>query len=477
MLPLGMHAMADLYDLIVIGGGPGGYVASLRAAQLGMRVVCIEKRPALGGTCLNVGCIPSKALLDSSYWYAHAREHLAAHGISVAELSLDWAAMLARKDRIVRDLTQGIAFLFKKYGADVCHGNARLAGGNRVALQRPDGTKQILEGHHILLATGSEPVALPFLPFDGQRVVSSTEALSFPSPPRRLLVVGAGYIGLELGSVWSRLGAEVTVLEALPRLLPQSDAEIAGEILKHLTRQGLRFYLQTRVTGAHLEADGVSVLARTAGGEEHTFQADRVLVAVGRRPSVTELGLEEVGLRLDPASGRLPVDEEYRTAVPHILAIGDLIAGPMLAHKASAEGIVVAERLAGMKPRVNYAAIPSVIYTHPEVASVGATEEELQQRGIRYRVGRFPFSANGRAKALGDSAGWVKVLAEETTDRLLGVHIIGPQASELIAECASLIEFHASAEDAARCIHPHPSLSEALAEAARMAWEGRPLHS
>jgi dihydrolipoamide dehydrogenase len=469
--------MTEVYDLLVIGAGPGGYVAAIRAAQLGLRVACVEKRQQLGGTCLNIGCIPSKALLDSSYWYVQAQQQLASHGVQLAGVTLDLATLLARKDRIVHELTQGIAFLFKKYGVDSYHGMARLNGGHQVLVQRPEGSTLLLQGRHILLATGSVPVELPFLPFDGQVVVSSTEALHFTTVPRRLLVIGAGYIGLELGSVWRRLGAEVTVLEVLPRLLPQTDSDIAGELFKQLTRQGLQFHFQTRVVEAAVDGRGVTLVATSADGSRRTFQGDRVLVAAGRKPYTEGLGLETVGLRLDPDNGRLPVDAHYRTAVPHILAIGDLIAGPMLAHKASAEGVVVAEQLAGMKPQVNYSAIPSVIYTHPEVASVGATEQELQQRGIKYRVGRFPFSANGRAKALGDTAGWVKVLAEESTDRLLGVHIIGPQASELIAECATLIEFHASAEDVARCIHPHPSLSEALAEAARMAWSGKPLHS
>jgi dihydrolipoamide dehydrogenase len=385
--------------------------------------------------------------------------------------------MLARKQRIVDELTRGIAFLFKKYGVSACQGVARLLGGHHVEVRLPDGASQIVHGRYILLATGSEPVELPFLPFDGQQVVSSTEALSFAEVPRHLVVIGAGYIGLELGSVWRRLGAEVTVLEALPRLLPQADSEVAAEVLKHLTRQGLRFHFQTRVTGVRKDAAPMEVIARTAEGKEQSFPADRVLVAVGRRPCVNNLGLENVGLSLDPHSGRLAVDADYRTAVPHILAIGDLIAGPMLAHKASAEGIVVVERLVGMKPRVNYSAIPSVVYIHPEVASVGASEEELRQQGVPYRVGRFAFSANGRAKALGDPTGWVKVLAEQRTDRLLGVHIVGPQASELIAQAASMLEFHGSAEDVSRCIHPHPSLSEALAEAARMAWCGQPVHS
>ncbi|MCS7021125.1 MAG: dihydrolipoyl dehydrogenase [Gemmataceae bacterium] len=469
--------MAEMYDLVVIGAGPGGYVAAIRAAQLGLKVACIEKRSRLGGTCLNIGCIPSKALLDSSYWYALARQQaLASHGVRLSGVSLDLPGLLARKERIVHELTQGIAYLFKKYGVTSYHGSARLVGGHQVEVQLVESERLILEGRYILLATGSVAVELPFLPFDGQGVVSSTEALDFSKVPQHLLVIGAGYIGLELGSVWQRLGAEVTVLEALPRLLPQADGEVAAEVHKQLSRQGLRFHLQMRVTRMRRQGDMIIVTAQGPDGTERDFMADRILVAVGRKPCVEGLGLEQVGLRLDPISGRLPVDGGYRTAVPHIFAIGDLIAGPMLAHKASAEGVVVAERLAGMQPRLNYAAIPSVIYIHPEVASVGATEEQLQQQKIRYRVGRFPFLANGRAKALGESGGWVKVLADEATDRLLGVHIVGPQASELIAECATLMEFHASAEDVARCIHPHPSLSEALAEAARMAWCGKPLH-
>ncbi len=470
--------MAEQYDLVVIGAGPGGYVAAIRAAQLGLRTACVEQRRnrALGGTCLNVGCIPSKALLDSSALYAAVRQGLAGHGIQADHVRLDLTAMLARKERIVAELTAGIAFLFKKYGVATYFGRGRLTGGPAVRVEPEDGPPQTLPARHILLATGSTHVELPFLRCDGQRIVSSTEALSFPEVPQHLIVIGGGYIGLELGSVWRRLGARVTVVEMLPRLLPGADGEVSAEVLKLLQRQGLQFHLQTRVVGVTVAGEQVVVQAQGADGSPLRLEGNRVLVAVGRRPYTEGLGLEEAGVRCD-AAGRIVVDEDYRTSVPYIYAVGDVIAGPMLAHKASAEGVVCVERLAGMRARVNYETIPSVVYIHPEVAAVGRTEEQLQQEGVPYRVGRFRFQANGRAKALGETAGWVKVLADAATDRVLGVHIVGPQASELIAECASLMEFHASAEDIARCIHPHPSLSEAVAEAARMAWTGQALHS
>jgi dihydrolipoamide dehydrogenase len=471
--------MAEQYDLVVIGGGPGGYTAAIRAAQLKMKVACVEKRAkkALGGTCLNVGCIPSKALLDSSEMYEVTLHKLAKHGIRVGSVALDLPAMLARKDKVVDELTQGIAGLFKKYKVTPYYGTGKLLGGGKVEVTAEDGAKTVLEAKHILLATGSESVELPFLKYDGKHIVSSTEALNFNPVPNHLIVVGGGYIGLELGSVWKRLGSKVTVLEFLPRILAISDGEVSAEVQKLLTKQGIEFHLETKVTGAKVKGDQVTVTAQAKDGKELSFTGDRVLVAVGRRPFTAGLGLDEAGVKYDKKSGRVEVDEHYKTSAAGVYAIGDLIAGPMLAHKASEEGVVFAEQLAGMKPHVNYDAIPSVIYIWPEVASVGLTEEQLKEKGIEYRVGKFRFLASGRAKAMEETDGWVKVLADAKTDRVLGVHILGPRASELIAECVTVMEYHGSAEDIARCTHSHPTLSEAVGEAARMAWAGMPINS
>lgn len=471
--------MADSYDLVVIGGGPGGYMAAIRAAQLGLKTACIEKRPnkALGGTCLNVGCIPSKALLDSSEAYEHTLHKLARHGVKVGSVALDLDTMLKRKDKVVGDLTGGVTFLFKKYGVTPVYGSGKLLKGNKVEVTAADGAKSTLEAKNVLLATGSESIELPFLKFDGKRVVSSTEALNFNPVPKHLIIVGGGYIGLELGSVWKRLGSKVTVIEFLPRILAVSDGEIANEVHKLLVKQGFEFHLETKVTGAKVEGDSVTVTAQGKDGKEIKVTGDRVLVSVGRRPYTAGLGLDEAGVKYDPKSGRVEIDSHYRTNVPGVYAIGDLVTGPMLAHKASEEGVVFAETLAGMKPHVNYDAIPSVIYIWPEVASVGLTEEQLKEKGIEYRVGKFKFAATGRAKAMDEQDGFVKVLADAKTDRVLGVHIWGPRASDLIAECVTIMEYKGSAEDIARCTHAHPTLSEAVGEAARMAWAGKPLNS
>jgi dihydrolipoamide dehydrogenase len=471
--------MSDPFDLVVIGGGPGGYSAAIRAAQLKMKVACIERRPnkALGGTCLNVGCIPSKALLDSSELYETTMHKLSRHGIRVGSIALDLAAMLARKDKVVSELTGGIGYLFKKYGVSPYFGTGKLLGGNKVEVAAADGGKTVLEAKNILLATGSESIELPFLKFDGKFIVSSTEALEFASVPKHLIVVGAGYIGLELGSVWKRLGAKVTVVEFLPRILSICDGEVSAEVQKLLTKQGMEFHLETKVTGATIKNETVTVAAQTKAGKDLTFSGDRVLVAVGRRPYTASLGLDEAGVKYDVRSGRVEVNPRFQTSVPNIFAIGDLVAGPMLAHKASEEGVVLAEQLAGMKPHVNYDAIPSVIYIWPEVASVGLTEEQLKEKGVNYKVGKFKFTAVARAKAMDEVDGWVKVLADAATDRVLGVHILGPRASELIAECVTIMEYKGSAEDIARCTHAHPTLSEAVGEAARMAWAGAPINS
>jgi dihydrolipoamide dehydrogenase len=472
--------MAERFDLVVIGAGPGGYVAAIRAAQLGQRVACVEKRGALGGTCLNVGCIPSKALLESSELYALSRTHLAHHGVQVGEVKLDLAAMMARKDQVVKGLTAGVASLFKKNKIASYTGTARLAGpgegdAHRVLIKSASGTEEVLEAKAVLLATGSEPVGLPGLPFDGRNIVGSTEALAFERVPQHLLVVGAGYIGLELGSVWCRLGAKVTVVEFLPRILPLGDGEVAEALHRALVKQGLAFHLDTKVTGAGTQAGQVVVNANSKG-EDKLFQADKVLVAVGRRPYTTGLGLPEAGVEVEEKTGRVPVDEDFETNVPGVYAIGDLIAGPMLAHKAEDDGIAFAERLAGMKTHVNYATVPSVIYTWPEVASVGPAEEEVKKSGREYKVGKFSFKANARARTMEESEGLVKVLADADTDRVLAVHIFGPRASELIAEAVTVMEFGGSAEDIARICHAHPTLSEAVREAA-LAVDKRAIHA
>ncbi|WP_439630588.1 dihydrolipoyl dehydrogenase [Gemmata sp.] len=471
--------MAEQYDLVVIGGGPGGYAAAIRAAQLKLKVACVEKRPnkALGGTCLNVGCIPSKALLDSSEMYETTLHKLGRHGIKVGSVALDLDAMLKRKDKVVSDLTGGVAGLFKKYKVTPVYGTGKLLGGGKVEVTAADGSKSVLEAKNILLATGSESVELPFMKYDGKFIGSSTDALNYNPVPKHLIVVGGGYIGLELASVWKRLGAKVTVLEFLPRILTIADGEVSAEVQKILTRQGLEFHLETKVTGATVKGDQVTVTAQSKDGKALSFTGDRVLVAVGRRPYTAGLGLEAAGVKFDAKSGRVEVDSHFKTSAAGVYAIGDLIAGPMLAHKATEEGIVFAEQLGGMKPHINYDAIPSVIYIWPEVSSVGLTEEQLKEKGVEYRVGKFKFIASGRAKAMDETDGWVKVLADAKTDRVLGVHILGPRASDLIAECVTIMEYKGSAEDIARCTHSHPTLSEALGEAARMAWTGVPINS
>jgi dihydrolipoamide dehydrogenase len=469
--------MAERYDVVVIGGGPGGYVAAIRAAQLGKSVALVEKRATLGGTCLNVGCIPSKALLDSSEVYAQAKHHLARHGVQVGDVTLDLAAMLARKDGVVKGLTQGVAHLMRKNKITVYTGAGKLApregDGHRVHVKGAS-KEDVLEAPAVLLATGSEPITLPSLPFDGTHVVGSTEALAFDRVPAHLIVVGAGYIGLELGSVWSRLGSKVTVVEFLPRILPLSDGEIAEQLQKALTKQGLTFHLETRVTRAGTQG-GEVVVHGSSKGRDLEFRGDKVLVAIGRRPYTTGLGLREAGVQLDEKTGKVQVGDDFETNVPGIYAIGDLIEGPMLAHKAEEDGIAFAEQLAGMKTHVNYDAVPSVIYTHPEVASVGPTEEQVKSSGQAYKVGRFPFSANPRARVMDEPEGLVKVIADAETDRLLAVHIMAAKASEMIAEAVAVLEFGGSAEDIARTCHAHPTLTEAVKEAA-LGVEKRAIH-
>jgi dihydrolipoamide dehydrogenase len=468
--------VAAQFDLVVIGAGPGGYVAAIRAAQLGMKVACVEKARALGGTCLNVGCIPSKAMLDSSELFHLAKERFGKHGIKFDALSLDLSAMLARKAEVVKGLTDGVRFLFKKNRIETIFGTGRVSSPTSVRVALSEGGTLDLEARHILLATGSEPVGLPFLPYNGRTVVDSTGALAFDKVPDHLVVVGAGYIGLELGSVWRRLGSKVSVIEFLPRIVPLADQELGDMLKKSLTRQGLEFHLETRVTGASIEGDRAIVRAEKKDGTAVELDCERILVAVGRRPFTQGLGLTEVGVAIDARTGKVAADGHFRTNIPTISAIGDLIDGPMLAHKAEDEGIACAEILAGKAGHVNYDTIPGVIYTWPELASVGLNEEQAKQKGLKYKVGKFPFLANGRAKAMDETEGLVKILADAVTDRVLGVHILGPRASEMIAEAVMVMEFAGSAEDIARTCHAHPTLSEATREAA-LAVDGRAIHS
>ena len=457
------------FDLIVVGAGPGGYVACVRAAQLGMKVACIDKGPRLGGVCLNVGCIPSKALLDSSEYYQLVMKHMAEHGIRAQAVELDLAVLMARKERVVEELTGNVRRLLENNQVEIFQGAARLASPEQVAVKRAEpqsgADETLLRGKAILLATGSEPVAPPGLGFDGHRVVSSTEALAFTSVPEHLAVVGGGYIGLELGSIWRRLGARVTIIEMLPQIAALLDGQVARGLERILTRQGLTFRLRTKVRGAEVAGHGVHVTLESEGREE-ALECDHLLVAVGRRPLTRGLDLEEVGVKTDLRTGQVLVDEQYRTSVSTIYAVGDLIAGPMLAHKASAEGIAAVECIAGLPGEVNYDAIPAVIYTWPEVATVGLTEEQVKERGIPYCVGTYPFSGAGRARCMGEKDGFVKVIVQSKTDRLLGVHILGPRASDMIAECVLALEFGASSEDLARTVHGHPTFAEALQEAA-----------
>ena len=467
--------MAGPYDLIVIGTGPGGYVCAIRAAQLGMKVAVVEKRATHGGTCLNVGCIPSKALLHASEAFHEAGHAFAGMGIKVSKPELDLAKMHAYKDEGVKGNVDGINFLFKKNKITPFHGIARIVAAGKVEVTSDSGEKQELEAKSIVIATGSDVARLPGVEIDEETVVSSTGALVLPKVPGKLLVIGAGVIGLELGSVWKRLGSEVTVVEYLDHILPGTDSEIARTFQRILGKQGFTFKLSSKVTGVKKTGKGLEVIVEPAkGGDAETLNADVVLVSIGRVPYTTGLGLEEVGVALD-ARKRITVDPHYQTNVPGIYAIGDVIAGPMLAHKAEDEGIAVAEILAGQAGHVNYGVIPGVIYTFPEVATVGQTEEELKAAGVAYNVGKFPFTANARAKVNKVAEGMVKVLADAATDRVLGVHIVGPDAGELIAEAALLMEFGGSAEDMARTCHAHPTLSEAVKEAA-LAVDKRAIH-
>jgi dihydrolipoamide dehydrogenase len=464
------------FDVIVIGAGPGGYIAAIRAAQLGFHTACIDEwtnaagGPAPGGTCTNVGCIPSKALLQSSEHFEHAGHHFADHGIALKDLSIDVAKMLARKNTVVKQNNDGILYLFKKNKVAFFHGRGSFVkaldggrGGWEVAVAGRDA--QTLVARHVVVATGSSPRALPGVAFDEERILSNDGALRIPAVPKTLGLIGSGVIGLEMGSVWRRLGAQVTVLEALPSFLGAVDEQIAKEAHKAFTKQGLKIELGVKVGEVKAGKNGVKVAYTDAKGGAQTLEVERLIVSVGRVPNTTGLNAEAVGLKLDER-GAVVVDDECRTNLPGVWAVGDVVRGPMLAHKAEEEGVAVAERIAGQHPHVNFDTIPWVIYTSPEIAWVGKTEQQLKAAGRAYKAGTFPFMANGRARALGDTTGMVKILADAATDEVLGVHVVGPMASELIAEAVLAMEFRASAEDIARTCHAHPSLSEATKEAA-----------
>jgi dihydrolipoamide dehydrogenase len=461
------------YDLVVVGGGPGGYVCAIRAAQLGLKVACVEKRGALGGTCLNVGCIPSKALLQSSHLFEQTQHELSEHGISVSKVGFDLETMMKRKDKVVSDNTTGIEFLFKKNKVDYIKGAGKITSATTIEVTGE--TETTLTTKNIVIATGSEVTPLAGVEIDEDKIVSSTGALSMKKVPKKLIVIGAGVIGLELGSVYRRLGAEVTVVEFLDVILPPMDGEVRKQAQRLLDKQGLTFKLGTKVTGAKTSKSGVTLTVEPSkGGDAEELTADAVLVAIGRRPFTQGLGLENVGLAANDR-GFIDVDHDYQTKVQGIFAIGDVIGGMMLAHKAEEEGVAIAEMLAGQSGHVNYGAIPSVVYVNPEIAMVGKTEEQLKEEGVAYKVGKFPFTANGRARANGCTDGFVKVLADAKTDRVLGCHIIGPEAGDLMQEVVVAMEFGASAEDVARTSHAHPQLGEAIKEA-MLAVDKRPLH-
>lgn len=468
---------ADAYDVVVVGGGPGGYVAAIKASQLGLKTACVESRGSLGGTCLNVGCIPSKALLHSSHLYEEAKHDFSKYGIKVSGVEVDMPQLMAAKDKAVTGLTGGIEYLFKKYKVDYLKGHGKITAPNTVQVAGLDGSTQSVETKNVLIATGSETTPLPPVPIDnaGGKIVDSTGALELKEVPEKMVVVGGGVIGLEMGSVWRRLGAEVTVVEFLDRIIPGVDSEIAKKFQTICKKQGMKFKLGTKVTGSEVVDGKVKLtLENVKKGKEEVLETDVCLVSIGRKPFTEGLGLDDMGIETDRA-GRVVVDEHFKTKIPSVYAIGDVIDGPMLAHKAEEEGIACVEQIAGFAGHVNYDAIPGVIYTMPEVATVGKTEDELKEAGVVYSVGTFPFSANSRARAVDQSEGLVKILTDKETDRILGAHIIGPNAGEMIAEAVIGMEYGASSEDLARTCHAHPTMSEAFKEACMAAYD-KPIH-
>ena len=465
--------MSEKFDVTVIGGGPGGYVCAIRLAQLGLKTACIESRGALGGTCLNVGCIPSKSLLNLSENF-HKAKHFEKMGIEVGEVKLNLDKMMKNKEKAVTVLTKGIEFLFKKNKVTYFKGKGSFKSTNELLIS-DNGKETIIQSNKTIIGTGSEPVAIPGMEFDEEKIVSSTGALSLSKLPKKMVVVGGGYIGLEMGSVWSRLGAEVEVIEFLDHITPGMDREISNEFMKILKKQGIKFQLNTKVEKITKNQNGVMIETSDKENKKNTIEADVVLISVGRKPYTKGLNLEKVGVQTDE-KGRVKVNKHFETNVKNIYAIGDVIEGPMLAHKAEEEGIAVAELIAGQSGHVNYEIIPGVVYTSPEVASIGKTEEQLKANNTNYKIGKFPFMANSRAKAIDEPEGFVKILAEATTDKVLGVHIIGPHAGEMIAEMAIAMEFGASSEDIARTCHAHPTFSEAIKEAA-LSVEKRQIHS
>lgn len=464
------------YDIIVIGSGPGGYIAGIRASQLGKKVAIIEKYSTLGGTCTNVGCIPSKALLDSSHHYYDVVNHFEEHGISVEKPTFDFGKMVDRKAKIVETTTGGIKYLMDKNNIDVFEGLGSFEDATHIKVTKNDGSSEIIEGANIIIATGSKPSTLPFITLDKERVITSTEALKLPEVPKHLVVIGGGVIGLELGSVYKRLGADVTVLEYAAKITPTMDADVSKELQKVLKKQGVKFAVSHGVTAVERNGNEVTVKANNKKGEEVTFTGDYCLVAVGRRAYTDGLGLEKVGVEVNER-GQVSVNEHLQTNVSNIYAIGDVVKGAMLAHKAEEEGVVVAEHLAGEKPHIDYNLIPGIVYTWPEVAAVGKTEQELKDAGVAYKAGKFSMRALGRSRASGDLDGFVKVLADKNTDEILGVHMVGARVADLIMEAAVAMEFRASAEDLARICHGHPTYSEAVKEAAKAAWDGKPLNA
>ncbi|CAM1343832.1 dihydrolipoyl dehydrogenase [Tenacibaculum amylolyticum] len=464
------------YDVIVIGSGPGGYISAIRAAQLGSKVAIIEKYSTLGGTCLNVGCIPSKALLDSSHHYYDAVHHFEEHGISVEKPSFDFGKMVARKANVVETTTGGIKYLMDKNNIDVYEGLGSFEDATHVKVTKNDGSSEVIEGTNIIIATGSKPSSLPFITIDKERIITSTEALKLKEVPKHLIVIGGGVIGLELGSVYKRLGADVTVVEYAPTITPTMDKDVSKELTKVLKKQGVKFNVSHGVTAVERNGEEVTVKATNKKGEEVTFTGDYCLVAVGRRPYTEGLALENAGVKVSER-GQVEVNDHLQTNVSNIYAIGDVVRGAMLAHKAEEEGVVVAEYLAGQKPHIDYNLIPGIVYTWPEVAAVGKTEQELKDAGVEYKAGKFSMRALGRSRASGDIDGFVKVLADKNTDEVLGVHMVGARVADLIMEAAVAMEFRASAEDLARICHGHPTYSEAVKEAAKAAWDGKPLNA